>query len=1029
MAYNPGVPFFIPFHELDPSEQSQCIYFTQKRARCLWTCQESHNRRAIEIHQAIIASPSESISLDLLQEYVLCNCCISGKARHRDRIEDVGLLTPLAQRWQDEIQRQAADQSNETTVKQAFRDDVLIHNPYATPATSPSRHTTIPYTPIDSPSCYTPSKSSASSTPSEQSSPMRSSATKSTVQPSRSETRYDLCHRRADIPTKSISDLCTSIFHMSLSEFRPHIAEPVSSDFVSGKILEPLRDRDFETGSLYMFDRTSSPGHVKIGWTASSVKRRLEDWSKCGYTPNLLFSVHSVPHAQRAETLTHHELIKEWRRERMCKAEWCRKSHQEWFEISKERAAQVLGEWAEFIRIAEPYDLNGSLKSKWKEYVETMAKTGQIVTAKTCLEHYKASLDKEATFINELLSLRHTQRIEEQDDFGNRPTVGGLENREEALKRVHSRRVEQQTLCSQITPMEIILPKAEIPLKSIPVFKENLSSRTEQLFDTKSQSRTQFAFTARPPSKTQFSDAERPSSQPQFSFAVEPPFQTQFSFADKLPTKPQFSFAVEPPSKTQFSFAEKPPSELQFSFANKPPPETQFSFAGKLLTKPQFSFVTEPPSKTQFSLAEKPPSKPQFSFTAKPLDKTQFSFEAKPLSETQPSFTAELPSKTQFCFADKPPSKLQFSFSPKPPPATQSSFTAELPSKTKFSFVEKPPSKPQFSFSAKPPSNIESFSKIGSLFMEEPLIATELLSQSKPMFEKVPASKRTPVNRELLSEQIPLPSPLLRPIALLKEPIPHQDLQCSVSVDIGKLSKIHVTTNSNTNVSVAGSLFSPKINLLVSPPAPALPPTTNTLSAASDKDSPQINVHIIAEDSDSSQPLNSSDCSSDISPSQLSAISVSPRVKSKLVSKPPTPLGIDTEETLLYSSTGEQEEVDRTLSLVMQRQQNVEWDGETGDVSAFLGCAGQTCEKEIEFKDQNENTFVENEAGTGLDSWDEDETLVENQVTMRLEMAALKIFDGLCNGNSTREANGAPKGLNGLKVLEDKVLPAVERVL
>jgi hypothetical protein len=30
---------------------------------------------------------------------------------------------------------------------------------------------------------------------------------------------------------------------------------------------------------------------------------------------------------------------------------------------------------------------------------------------------------------------------------------------------------------------------------------------------------------------------------------------------------------------------------------------------------------------------------------------------------------------------------------------------------------------------------------------------------------------------------------------------------------------------------------------------------------------------------------------------------------------------------------------------------------------------------------------------------------------------------------TTREANGAPKGLNGLKVLEDKVLPAVERVL
>src|SRR5438045_7141118 len=81
MAYNPGVSFFIPFHELDPSEQSQCIYFTQKGARCRWTCQESDNRRAIALHNTIIAISSEAVSLDLLQEYVLCNCCRSGRAR------------------------------------------------------------------------------------------------------------------------------------------------------------------------------------------------------------------------------------------------------------------------------------------------------------------------------------------------------------------------------------------------------------------------------------------------------------------------------------------------------------------------------------------------------------------------------------------------------------------------------------------------------------------------------------------------------------------------------------------------------------------------------------------------------------------------------------------------------------------------------------------------------------------------------------------------------------------------------------
>src|SRR6266480_3588114 len=92
MAYNPGVTFFIPFHELDPSKQSQCIFFTQKGARCRWSCQKGDNKRAMELYETIIAISSEAVSLDLLQEYVLCNCCRSGRARHRDRIEDIGLL-------------------------------------------------------------------------------------------------------------------------------------------------------------------------------------------------------------------------------------------------------------------------------------------------------------------------------------------------------------------------------------------------------------------------------------------------------------------------------------------------------------------------------------------------------------------------------------------------------------------------------------------------------------------------------------------------------------------------------------------------------------------------------------------------------------------------------------------------------------------------------------------------------------------------------------------------------------------------
>ena len=72
----------------------------------------------------------------------------------------------------------------------------------------------------------------------------------------------------------------------------------------------------------------------------------------------------------------------------MCKAPLCGKSHQEWFEISKDRAAQVLGDWADFMKKAEPYDSKGSLKNRWREVMQMIDGNGQVVTAKKLLEHY-----------------------------------------------------------------------------------------------------------------------------------------------------------------------------------------------------------------------------------------------------------------------------------------------------------------------------------------------------------------------------------------------------------------------------------------------------------------------------------------------------------------------------------------------------------------------------------------------------------------------------------------------------------------
>jgi hypothetical protein len=182
------------------------------------------------------------------------------------------------------------------------------------------------------------------------------------------------------------------------SEFHVHKAERLPGDSVAGKILLPLQEDDFKTGSLYAFTRDSSAGHVKIGWTSNTIQSRIDYWSDHGDEPKVLFSVHLVPHARRAETLTHHELINEWRRERRCQNHDCTVEHVEWFEVSKYRAKQVVVGWAEFIERAEPYDPdNGSLKPSWKMVVEAMEGKGELITAKKLLEHYEASPVGEST--------------------------------------------------------------------------------------------------------------------------------------------------------------------------------------------------------------------------------------------------------------------------------------------------------------------------------------------------------------------------------------------------------------------------------------------------------------------------------------------------------------------------------------------------------------------------------------------------------------------------------------------------------
>ena len=179
----------------------------------------------------------------------------------------------------------------------------------------------------------------------------------------------------------------------AVPEFRPHKANPEPSECVAHKIRDPIGTNEHEKlsgsyGIVYGFTRKRSPGFVKIGCTGRSDLRRVNDWKKCGYMPELVFRVREVLHPRRVELLSHYELIKEWREEPWCKQ--CKHRHEEWFEVSNKKAKEVVTSWANFLTLAEPYDERGDLNYAWKEVIDMLVERGKAITGKRLLEeHYR----------------------------------------------------------------------------------------------------------------------------------------------------------------------------------------------------------------------------------------------------------------------------------------------------------------------------------------------------------------------------------------------------------------------------------------------------------------------------------------------------------------------------------------------------------------------------------------------------------------------------------------------------------------
>lgn len=335
----PGVTDFVPFSEVDPLSENRCIYhLPDKGRRCLLKPISEDRSAADTLKRTILQYSNTEIPLASLQTYALLNCC---RKWHQARLDEFNIVEPLARRWQEELR---AKQILSVTRGQYDKSGVPPPSPLVLGS-------------------VTPSQTEVSTLP-----------------------RYNTRSSGATGATETAALAAPHDVHKS--EFRPHKIWPPQT--VSSILLGDIEGDDRKPGLLYLYTRAMSPGFVKIGFTRRSAKVRLDEWQRdCGYVPILVGSFSGIPNPKRVETLMHFECYKEWRKEVWCRR--CAKQHMEWFEIATDKAVNIAGQWAEWMKEAKPYSCNGILDTFWRAEVQNLEACGETVTAAALLDIHKAN--------------------------------------------------------------------------------------------------------------------------------------------------------------------------------------------------------------------------------------------------------------------------------------------------------------------------------------------------------------------------------------------------------------------------------------------------------------------------------------------------------------------------------------------------------------------------------------------------------------------------------------------------------------
>jgi hypothetical protein len=128
-----------------------------------------------------------------------------------------------------------------------------------------------------------------------------------------------------------------------------------SAPRLSNTITRPLDKTDLDWGYLYVLDHPLSHKHVKIGFTkiAGGPTERNKQWRRqCEQDFHLLTSSRRCELAKHVESLVHADLY-QYRRILTCGK--CDTDHNEWFEVTPERAEQVVHYWLRWNAELSPY--------------------------------------------------------------------------------------------------------------------------------------------------------------------------------------------------------------------------------------------------------------------------------------------------------------------------------------------------------------------------------------------------------------------------------------------------------------------------------------------------------------------------------------------------------------------------------------------------------------------------------------------------------------------------------------------------